>query len=125
MEKGLTAISDEDTKVFGAAMHPAVHTTKKRFVNAGDGYIGSATRFVKAGDMAEGFVHTVHVNGRWLNSLEGQDRVLLGTFDTEEEAVETGREAASRRLTEHLIHNEDLSIAERTSYRSDPADGRA
>ena len=24
--------------------------------------------------MAEGFVHTVYVNGRWANSLEGQDR---------------------------------------------------
>ena len=68
--------------------------------------------------MAEGFVHTVQVNGRWINALEGQDRVLLGTFDTKEEAVEAGREEASRRLTEHLIHNEDLSVAERNSYRA-------
>ena len=66
--------------------------------------------------MAEGFVHTVYVNGRWVNSLEGQDRAVLGTFQTKEEAVEAGREEASRRLTEHLIHNEDLSVAERNSY---------
>ena len=62
-------------------------------------------------------MHTVHANGRWVNSLEGQDRAVLGTFDTKEEAVEAGREEASRRLTEHLIHNEDLSVAERNSYR--------
>ena len=72
--------------------------------------------------MAEGFVHTVHVHGGWVNALEGQDRVFLGTFDTREEAVEAGREEASRRLTEHLIHNEDLSIAERNSYSGEPAD---
>lgn len=69
--------------------------------------------------MAGGFVHTVHVNGRWVNALEGQDRAVLGTFDTMEEAVEAGREEASRRLTEHLIHNEDLTVAERNSYRSE------
>jgi len=72
--------------------------------------------------MAQGFVHTVHVNGRWVNSLEGEERAVLGTFDNKEEAVEAGREQASRRLTEHLIHNEDLSVAERHSYRVDPAD---
>ena len=71
--------------------------------------------------MAEGFVHTVHVNGRWANSLEGHDRALLGTFDTKEEAVEAGREEASRRLTEHVIHNKDGSIGERNSYGGDPA----
>ena len=72
--------------------------------------------------MAEGLVHTVHVNGRWVNSLEGQERAVLGTFDSKEEAVEAGREEASRRLTEHLIHDEDLSVAVRHSYRADPAD---
>ena len=72
--------------------------------------------------MAEGFVHTVYVNGRWVNSLEGQERAVLGTFDSKEEAVEAGREEASRRLTEHLIHDDDLSVEERNSYRADPAD---
>ena len=69
--------------------------------------------------MAEGFVHTLHINGRWVNSLEGRERRILGTFDTKEEAVEAGREEASRRLTEQLIHNEDLSVEERNSYRAD------
>ena len=68
--------------------------------------------------MAEGFVHTLQVNRRWVNSLEGQDRRLLGTFDAKEETVEAGREEASRRLTEHLIHNEDLAVEERNSYRA-------
>jgi hypothetical protein len=57
--------------------------------------MGTSARFVtsyREPEMAEGFVHTVHVNGRWVNALEGQDRVLLGTFDTKEEAVEAGRE---------------------------------
>jgi len=70
-------------------------------------------------------VHTVYVNGRWVNALEGQDRALLGTFDTKEEAIEAGRQEASRRGTEHLIHNEDLTIEERDSYRGDLANGAA
>ena len=114
------AVGRRPTGVFGAAIPPAANTTKTRFANARDGYIGSAHHVVAEGEMAEGFVHTVHVNGRWVNALEGQDRAVLGTFDTKEEAVEAGREEASRRLTEHLIHNEDLSVAERNSYRGEP-----
>jgi hypothetical protein len=91
VEKGLTAISDEEPKFSGPPLHPAVNTTKKRFANARDGYIGSAISLRRGGDMAEGFVHTVRANGRWTNSLEGQDRALLGTFETKEEAVEAGR----------------------------------
>jgi len=72
--------------------------------------------------MAEGFVHTVNEDGRWVNSVEGDQAPLPGSFETKEDAVEAGRAEARRRQTEHVIHNEDGSIAERNSYGSDPAD---
>ncbi len=71
--------------------------------------------------MAAGFVHTTQRDGRWRNTLEGQDGLLPGAFDTKAEAVAVGRLEARRRQTEHVIHNEDGSIAERNSYGSDPA----
>lgn len=72
--------------------------------------------------MAEGFVHTVHAEGRWTNTIEGEEGTVLGAFFTKEEAVQSGRGEARRRQTEHVIHNEDGSIAERNSYGRDPAD---
>ena len=72
--------------------------------------------------MAEGFVHTVHADGRWRNSVEGDQAPLPDSFDTKEDAVEAGRTEARRRQTEHVIHNENGSIAERNSYGNDPAD---
>ena len=70
--------------------------------------------------MADGFVHTVHSNGRWTNTIEG-DQSSLDAFDTKDEALEAGRAEARRRQTEHVIHNEDGAIAERNSYGNDPA----
>ena len=66
--------------------------------------------------MAEGFVHTVHRDGRWRNSIEGEQEPLPDSFETKQEAVETGRAEARRRQTEHVIHREDGSIGERNSY---------
>jgi hypothetical protein len=97
-----------------------VDTTEKRFANARDGYIGSAGHFAEETDMADGFVHTVHADGSWRNSVENA-APLPGTYDTKAEAVEAGRAEARRRKTEHLIHNEDGSISERNSYGGDPA----
>jgi Uncharacterized protein conserved in bacteria (DUF2188) len=71
--------------------------------------------------MAEGFVHTVHTDGSWSNSIEGASP-LAGTYETKADAVEAGRSEARRRQTEHLIHNEDGTIGERSSYGDDPAD---
>jgi uncharacterized protein DUF2188 len=71
--------------------------------------------------VAEGFVHTVHRDGRWRNTVEGEDTSLPGAYATKAEAVAVGRGEAKRRETEHVIHNEDGSIAERNSYGSDPA----
>ncbi len=72
--------------------------------------------------MAEGFIHTVHRDGRWCNSVEGDDAPLPDRFDTKEAALEAGRAEARRRSTEHVIHNEDGTIGERNSYGNDPAD---
>jgi hypothetical protein len=75
-------------------------------------------------EMAKGFVHTVHRDGRWVNSVEGDQAPLPDSFDRKAGAVEEGRAEARRRKTEHVIHNEDGSIGERNSYGSDPADRR-
>ena len=72
--------------------------------------------------MAQGFVHTVHRDGHCVNSVEGDQAPLPDSFDTKEEAVEAGRAEARRRQTEHVIQNEDGSIAGRNSYGSDSAD---
>ena len=72
--------------------------------------------------MGEGFVHTVHRDGSWRNSIEGDQAPLPGTFETKQDAVDGGRAEARRRKTEHVIHNEDGSIAERNSYGNDPTD---
>ena len=72
--------------------------------------------------MAEGFVHTVHRVGLWINSIEGDQEPLPDSFDTKQDAVAAGRAEARRRQTEHVIHNEDGSIGERHSYGNDPAD---
>ena len=52
--------------------------------------------------MAEGFVHTVHADGSWRNTIEGA-APLPGTYAIKEEAVEAGRAHAMQRETEHLI----------------------
>jgi len=70
--------------------------------------------------MAEGFVHTVYRDGRWVNSIEGDQAPLPDSFETKEDAVEEGRAEARRRQSEHVIHNQDGSIAERNSYGDDP-----
>jgi len=70
--------------------------------------------------MAEGFVHTVHRDGRWMNSIEGDQAPLPDNFETKEEAVGAGRLEARRRQTEHVIHDQDGTVGERNSYGDDP-----
>jgi len=38
--------------------------------------------------MADGFVHTVHANGRWTNTIEGDHQTSLAAFDTKTRNVE-------------------------------------
>ncbi len=73
--------------------------------------------------MADGFVHTVRIDAHCYNTIEGQDGTLGGggSYETTAEAVAAGRAEARRRQTEHVIHREDGSIAERNSYGHGPA----
>ena len=70
--------------------------------------------------MAEGFVHTLNVEGRWQNEIEEEDESRVETYETKQEAVAAGRAEAQRRHTEHLIHRADGSIEDRNSYGNDP-----
>lgn len=70
--------------------------------------------------MADGFVHTVHKDGQWLNELEGGS-AFGGSYATKEDAVAAGRARAQQDNTEHVIHNQDGTIGDRSSYGNDPA----
>jgi hypothetical protein len=69
--------------------------------------------------MAQGFVHTLHLEGRWENAVEGEES-RLAMYETKAEAVDAGRAEAQRRHTEHVIHRADGSIENRNSYGNDP-----
>jgi hypothetical protein len=73
--------------------------------------------------MAEGFVHTVHAKGRWQTAIEGDLMPLPGSFERKTDAVRAGEDEARRRQTEHVVHNEDGSIAERNSFGESPREG--
>ena len=70
--------------------------------------------------MAEGFVHTGQQGWTLDEQRRGRPGKLPDSFDTKEDAVEAGRAEARRRKTEHVIHDEDGSIAERNSYGKRP-----
>ena len=70
--------------------------------------------------MAEGFVHTLSIEGRWQNEVEGDSQGRLDTYETKDQAVAAGRAEAQRRHTEHVIHRADGSIEDRNSYGNDP-----
>ena len=70
--------------------------------------------------MAQGFVHTVNRNGRWENTIEGDDGAVSASQETKAAVVAAGRAEAMRRKTEHVIHRADGSIEERNSYGNDP-----
>jgi hypothetical protein len=70
--------------------------------------------------MAKGYIHTVYKDDRWVNDVEEGEQ-LGGFHATKEEAVSAGRARAQQDRTEHVIHNEDGTIGERSSYGNDPA----
>ena len=70
--------------------------------------------------LSNGFIHTVHKKGQWVNEVEAGLRFGSG-YATKEEAVFAGRERAQHDATEHVIQNEDGTISERNSYGGDPA----
>ena len=69
--------------------------------------------------MAKGDVHTVPHGASWANEYEG-DPGPTNIHDTQEKAVQEGRELARQREVEHLIHNQDGSVGERNNYGNDP-----
>jgi hypothetical protein len=71
--------------------------------------------------MARGFIHTVPVGGGlWRNRVESME-LLRGAYVRKDDAIAAGRREARRRKTEHVVHNWDGTIAERTSYESELA----
>lgn len=66
--------------------------------------------------MARGWVHTVFRRGSWSNEVEGGGP--LTRHSTKAEAVAMGADAARALRTEHVIHHQSGSIAERRSYTS-------
>jgi Uncharacterized protein conserved in bacteria (DUF2188) len=74
---------------------------------------------MEGANMTDGFVHTVYKGGHWVNEIEGGSEVG-GAHSTKEDAVTAGRTRAKQDTTEHLIHNQDGTISERSSYGNDP-----
>lgn len=70
--------------------------------------------------MADGFVHTVYKNEQWVNEIEGGSK-FGDSHPTKEDAVSAGRARAQQDKTEHVIHNQDGAISERSSYGNDPS----
>ena len=70
--------------------------------------------------MGNGFIHTVYKDGQWINEVE-EGSAFGGGHSTKEEAVAAGRARAQQDSTEHVIHNQDGTIGERSSYGNDPA----
>ncbi len=66
--------------------------------------------------MADGFIHTVHKNGNWLNEVEGARGEIPGRHRTKRAAVTAGRARARRGKTEHVIHKLNGEVGERRSY---------
>ena len=68
--------------------------------------------------MTEGRVHTVYSGGRWTNRIEGA-APLPGWHDRQEIPAEAGGAHAMRSQAEHVIRDEDGTIAQRVSYGGD------
>jgi Uncharacterized protein conserved in bacteria (DUF2188) len=65
--------------------------------------------------MAErSLIKTVHEGGRWANV--GEEGKVLSRHLSKIKAIEAGRVVAERRRVEHVVHNEDGSVAGRSDY---------
>lgn len=71
--------------------------------------------------MPTGDVETVYADGFWTLQVQGQGPTG-NLYQTKERAVSAGRDLARERGVEHIIKNQDGSIAERSSYGNDPRD---
>ena len=62
-------------------------------------------------------IHTVRRAEGWANVCDVWPRAR-DPHSTRAEAEAAGRERAKEEKTEHIVHNEDGAIAQRTSYRN-------
>jgi hypothetical protein len=69
--------------------------------------------------MANPAVETYHEDGEWKSRRQGSDRAF-SVGGTKEDQAAKGRAAAQHHATEHIIKNLDGTIAQKTSYGSDP-----
>lgn len=66
-------------------------------------------------------VHVVPQGDKWTLTIEGQGEGE-GSFDTQQEAIDRGRELAQKLQGELIIHGEDGSIRAKDSHGNDPRD---
>lgn len=71
--------------------------------------------------MPAGDVETVYDDGQWTNQIQGEGP-SHHLFETKDAAVAEGRRLAKAAEVEHIIKNQDGTIAERSSYGADPRD---
>ncbi len=69
--------------------------------------------------MPAGDIETVYADGQWTNQVEGEGP-SHHLFETKEKAVAEGRRLAKDAGVEHIVKNQDGTIAERSSYGHDP-----
>lgn len=70
--------------------------------------------------MAQGDIETYYEDGAWKNKREGAGRAFGADYNTKDEAVAAGREAAQADKVEHVIRNQDGQIGSKNSYGNDP-----
>jgi hypothetical protein len=63
-------------------------------------------------------VHIVPHSDGWAVKIEGNDRAT-SVHDTQQQAIDAGRDRARREESELLIHGRDGRIRDRDSYGSD------
>ena len=63
--------------------------------------------------------HVVPRDGKWAVRRTGAKKARR-VFDTQSEAIATGRELARKEHTELYIHGKDGKIRQRSSYGEDP-----
>ena len=63
--------------------------------------------------------HVVTHNNQWAVRREGSERVS-GTYRTQQEAIDAGREISRNQHTELIIHRPNGQIRDRDSHGHDP-----
>jgi len=71
--------------------------------------------------MPKGDIEAVYVDGQWTNQIEGEGP-SHHLFETKDKAVAEGRRLAHEAEVEHIIKNQDGTIADRSAYRHGPRD---